>query len=38
MGLGLFIAREIVNAPGGSISVTSSAAAGTAFTIRLAVG
>jgi signal transduction histidine kinase len=35
MGLGLFIAREIVNAHGGSISVSSSAAAGTAFTIRL---
>jgi signal transduction histidine kinase len=35
MGLGLFIAREIVNAHGGSISVASSAAAGTAFTIRL---
>ena len=35
MGLGLFIAREIVNAHGGRIAVSSSAAAGTAFTIRL---
>ena len=35
MGLGLFIAREIANAHGGKISVTSTAAAGTAFTIRL---
>jgi signal transduction histidine kinase len=35
MGLGLFIAREIVDAHGGSIAVSSSAAAGTAFTIRL---
>ena len=35
MGLGLYIAREIANAHGGSIDVTSSAQAGTAFTIRL---
>lgn len=35
MGLGLFIAREIANAHGGSISVASSAGAGTAFPVRL---
>jgi signal transduction histidine kinase len=35
LGLGLFIAREIVTAHGGSIDATSSAAAGTRFTIRL---
>ena len=35
IGLGLYIAREIVVAHGGSIDVTSSAGAGTVFTIRL---
>jgi signal transduction histidine kinase len=35
LGLGLFIAREIVTAHGGTIVVTSTAAAGTRFTIRL---
>lgn len=35
IGLGLYIAREIVAAHGGTIDVTSSAAEGTAFTVRL---
>ncbi len=35
IGLGLYIAREIVAAHGGTIHVTSSAEAGTAFTVRL---
>lgn len=35
MGLGLFIAREIVTSHGGSIAVESSAEAGTVFTVRL---
>jgi signal transduction histidine kinase len=35
LGLGLFIAAEIVNAHGGQIEVTSEAAAGTAFIVRL---
>ena len=35
LGLGLFIVREIVLAHGGSITVESSIAAGTVFTIRL---
>jgi signal transduction histidine kinase len=35
LGLGLFIVREIVLAHGGTISVESSSAAGTLFTIRL---
>lgn len=35
LGLGLFIVREIVLAHGGSISVESSIAAGTVFTIHL---
>jgi signal transduction histidine kinase len=35
IGLGLYIAREIVRAHGGTIGVTSSAAAGTVFTVRL---
>lgn len=35
LGLGLFIVREIVLAHGGAISVESSTAAGTVFTIRL---
>ena len=34
-GLGLFIVREIVNAHGGSVDVTSTATAGTTFTVRL---
>lgn len=37
MGLGLYIAREIVNAHGGTISVVSSTVSGTIFTIRLGV-
>ncbi|MET0855839.1 MAG: HAMP domain-containing sensor histidine kinase [Telluria sp.] len=35
LGLGLFIAREIALAHGGSIAVASSAASGTTFTVRL---
>ena len=35
LGLGLFIAREIVVAHGGSVAATSDADAGTRFTIRL---
>jgi signal transduction histidine kinase len=35
IGLGLYIARELVTAHGGRISVTSSAEAGTVFTIHL---
>ena len=35
LGLGLFIAREIVTAHGGSIEVTSSEADGTAFAVHL---
>lgn len=35
LGLGLYIAREVVNAHRGSISVTSTADAGTQFTVRL---
>ena len=35
IGLGLFIAREIVLAHGGSIDVTSSRESGTVFTVRL---
>lgn len=35
LGLGLYIAREIVQAHGGSIDVTSSAEAGTRFSVRL---
>jgi signal transduction histidine kinase len=35
LGLGLYIAREIVLAHGGSIEVSSDAEAGTAFTLRL---
>jgi signal transduction histidine kinase len=35
IGLGLYIAREIARSHGGSIDVTSTAQAGTAFTVRL---
>ena len=35
LGLGLYITREIVNAHGGSISVTSTELAGTSFTVTL---
>ena len=35
LGLGLFIAKEIVIAHGGTIEVTSSAASGTTFSVRL---
>lgn len=35
LGLGLYIARAIVESHGGTISVASSAAEGTAFTVRL---
>jgi signal transduction histidine kinase len=38
LGLGLFIAREIVLAHGGTIEVSSTAEAGTAFTVRLPNG
>ncbi|MES2759978.1 MAG: HAMP domain-containing sensor histidine kinase [Pseudomonadota bacterium] len=35
LGLGLYIAREIVTAHGGTISVTSTESAGTSFTVTL---
>jgi signal transduction histidine kinase len=35
VGLGLYIAREIVTAHGGTIDVTSSAESGTVFTVRV---
>jgi signal transduction histidine kinase len=35
IGLGLYIAREIVRSHGGTVTVTSSEASGTTFTIRL---
>jgi signal transduction histidine kinase len=35
LGLGLFIVKEVVQAHGGSIDVTSSAADGTTFTVVL---
>ena len=35
IGLGLYIAREVVTAHGGTIDVASSAAAGTTFTVHL---
>ncbi|MBB6187630.1 sensor histidine kinase [Rhodanobacter sp. MP7CTX1] len=35
LGLGLFIAQEIITAHGGTIKVTSSAASGTTFRVRL---
>jgi signal transduction histidine kinase len=38
IGLGLFIARAIVSAHGGNIQVSSSAAAGTTFTVALPKG
>ncbi len=38
LGLGLFVAREIALAHGGSIAATSSAADGTTFTVRLPRG
>ena len=34
IGLGLYIAREIVTAHGGTIDVTSTAESGTSFTVR----
>jgi signal transduction histidine kinase len=38
IGLGLFIVRAIVSAHGGTIDATSSADAGTTFTVRLPKG
>ena len=35
IGLGLYIAREVARSHGGTIDVTSSAEAGTTFTVRL---
>lgn len=35
LGLGLFVSREIANAHGGAVSVSSDAAAGTTFTVVL---
>ncbi len=35
IGLGLYIVREIVNAKGGTITVASTAQAGTTFTVRI---
>ncbi|MBC7785421.1 MAG: HAMP domain-containing histidine kinase [Burkholderiales bacterium] len=35
IGLGLYIAREVITAHGGTISLTSSVDAGTTFTVRL---
>ena len=35
LGLGLYIAREIVTAHGGTIGVTSTEQEGTAFTVKL---
>jgi signal transduction histidine kinase len=35
MGLGLFIAREIAEAHGGSLTVESDATSGTVFSVRL---
>jgi signal transduction histidine kinase len=35
LGLGLYIAREIVNAHGGKIDVASSVESGTSFTVTL---
>jgi len=36
LGLGLYIARDVVTAHGGTLHVKSSAEAGTVFTVRLA--
>ncbi len=38
VGLGLFIVREIARAHGGDVTVTSTVAGGTAFTVRLPKG
>ncbi|MDB5214665.1 MAG: Sensor protein [Myxococcaceae bacterium] len=38
LGLGLYITRELVKAHGGEVSFTSTAEAGTAFTVRLPLG
>ncbi len=38
LGLGLFIAREIIEAHGGTIEVASTEGEGTTFTIRLPIG
>jgi signal transduction histidine kinase len=35
LGLGLFLSREIVNAHGGAIEVSSQLGQGTAFSVRL---
>jgi signal transduction histidine kinase len=35
IGLGLYIVREIVNAKGGMITVSSTAQEGTTFTVRI---
>ncbi|MHA7634505.1 hybrid sensor histidine kinase/response regulator [Corallococcus sp. M7] len=35
IGLGLFIVRQVIQAHGGTVSVTSTAEAGTTFTVRL---
>jgi signal transduction histidine kinase len=35
IGLGLYIAREIVTSHGGTVDVASSAESGTVFTVRI---
>ena len=35
MGLGLYIVRAVVSAHGGTVEVSSSAEAGTLFTVRI---